>query len=406
MAYKFNFSMWNYPHIDLGRPCDPELWAECGLTVPMAHTLEYGKHSSELLLPYLDRCDKLGLKCIVRVIGLTYGDYCEIGAEEYEKRFSEVYATLDGHPALYGFFVGDEPCLKEHYSACIECVKIQKRVAPTLHPYLNLHTCMDDTDPELLGGRTFREWLKYAAKEAGLEIISYGHYDQLWTGNEDGIDSYYRNLRALSEAANEAGVELWNTQLSTAHYMFRIPTEYDFMWQITTAAALGSRGVVWFKFYDRALDHNAHTSPMYQYCMKIEQFYKLMLCQRRLNHMHGELIMSLRFKKGYLTGKTYGGYEALGEGCHPDIKNVNGTEQAVVSFFEDESGTEYLCVVNASQTTPGVFRIEHDREAVILEELQLNGRRVLQYNHDHTEAHWDGHWLHPGQMGIFRISHK
>lgn len=97
---------------------------------------------------------------------------------------------------------------------------------------------MDDTDPALLGGRTFREWLKYAAKEAGLEIFSFGHYDQLWTGNEDGMDSYYRNLRALLEAANDAGVDLWNTQLSTAHYMFRIPTEYDFMWQITTAAAL------------------------------------------------------------------------------------------------------------------------------------------------------------------------
>lgn len=111
-------------------------------------------------------------------------------------------------------------------------------------------------------------------------------------------------------------------------------------------------------------------------------------------------------KKGYLTGKPYGGYETFGEGCHPDINNINGTEPAVVSFFEDESGTEYLCVVNASQTTPGVFRVEHDRKAVLVEEIRLNGRKTIEYNYEHTEAHWDGLWLHPGQMAIFRITHK
>ena len=406
MTKQFNFSMWTYPTIDFARPCDPDIWAECGLNMPMAHTLEYGKHSPEELLPYLDGCEKHGIKCIVRVIGLTYGDYCKFGRDEYTKRLTEMLNVLRGHPALFGIFVGDEPCLEEHYSACIECIRIQKALAPELHPYLNLHTCMDDTDPALLGGRTFREWLTYAVKEAGLDIFSYGHYDQLWTGNEDGMDSYYRNLRALSAAAQESGAELWNTQLSTAHYMFRIPTEYDFMWQITTAAALGSRGVVWFKFYDRNLDHNAHTSPIDDWGNKTEQFYKLMRCQRRFTEMHGEIIMSLRFKQGYLTDKSYGGYELFGEGCHPIIKNVRGTEQAVVSFFEDDAGVEYLCVVNASQTTPGVFRIDFDRDVTELVELSLNGKSTSSYRHGNTDVHWDGQWLHPGQMCLFRIEKK
>ena len=403
MAQKFPFSCWMYNPVDDFTPEEVGVWAECGLTTPMSPKIVYGKDDPKKLIPFLDAAQEKGLQLIAHINGLENSFCYKLGAEEYERRFREVYAIIR-HPALYGFYIGDEPSTKEEFECSVEAIRIQKCIAPELRPYLNLHIGMDETDPALLGGRTFRQWLKYVAEKTGFSNFSYGHYDQLV--NDAGIDSYFKNIKALVEAAEEAGVDVWNTQLSSAHYMFRMPTEYDIMWQITTAAACGSRGVIWFRFYDRSITLNYHYSPVDEYGNKTPLYYSMLRCQRRFNDHYGELIMSLHHKKTYLTHQPRGGYDIFGAGSHPAIQQVRGTEQAVVSFFEDDEGGEYLCVVNASMTTPGVFRLEHDREVWKLEELTFNGKVATEYTYAHTEAHWDGLWLHPGQIGIFRITRR
>ncbi|MBO4355605.1 MAG: hypothetical protein J5850_01980, partial [Clostridia bacterium] len=247
----------------------------------------------------------------------------------------------------------------------------------------------------------FREWLKKAAEEAGFRIFSYGHYGQV--AGEEGIDSYFRNLKALSEAAEYAGVEMWNTQLSSAHHVFRIPGEYDFMWQITTAAACGSRGIFWFRFYDRLAGPNYHGSPIDEYGNLTEQYYRLLRCQRKFNDHWGELIMSLRHVKTYIN-PSMGGYPEFRSGCHPAIDRIESNAPAVISFFRDDK-YEYLVLVNASQKTDGVYKIFFS-DNYLPEELLFNGAECDPYNYGNTELSWDGLWLYPGQMAIYRIKEK
>ena len=84
----------------------------------------------------------------------------------------------------------------------------------------------------------------------------------------------------------------------------------------------------------------------------------------------------------------------------------------MVAFFEDDEGNEYLVLVNASFTKPGVFRPEFDRDQYKLIWLRKNGNdiQVIQHNEEYrdgkTEAHWDGVWLYPGQLNIFRIEKR
>lgn len=404
MAAKFPFSIWNYNTIFERTPTDVRDWAECGLTATMSPILEYGKDDLSLLIPYLDEAEKQGIQLIVNVHGLSYDWIGRLGRDSYAERFNEVYAALR-HPALFGFYIGDEPAGCIAFEQCHDVIVLQNELAPEIRPYLNLATCMDDRSPEEFGGRTFREWLRDLAHDVnGNLCFSYGHYDQMY--NEAGVDSYYRNLRALSAAADGAGVDLWNTMLSSAHYMFRIPSEYDIMWQITTSAACGSRGINWFRFYDRPFGPNYHGSPVDEYGNKTELYYAMLRSQRRFNDHFGELLMRLRHTKTYLTHKPYGGYPLFGENTHPIISEIRSDEQAVIGFFTAEDGVEYMALVNGSQTTPGVFRLYFNQEKYNVEEVMFNGASLSPYSPKNTTAHWDGLWLYPGQMNMFRLTVK
>lgn len=400
---KFPILFWNYHYVgDYGIE-EVKKWADCGMSVGMGPRLKYNKASEadkDELVRFLDEAEKQGIKLVLSIRELENSSLLELGHDEYRKLVTEVYNRFK-HPALYGFFVGDEPSTAEDFQASWDAVKIQKEVAPELRPYLNLHTCMDDTDPALLGGKTFREWLKAFAEDTGFDAFSYGHYDQVW--NEDGIDSYYRNIKALREAADGAGVDMWNTQLSSAHYMFRICSEYDFSWQVNTAAACGSRGIVWFRLYDREIGKNEHGSPLDEYGNKTETYLPMLHANRRFHDHYGELFMKLHYKSTYFNHKSYGGFETMGVGTHPIITYVRSTAPALISFFEDDEGNEYLVLVNNSMTEPGVFRPEFDREKYKLEEVFFNGQMMVEYDLGKSEAHWDGLWLHPGQMEVYKI---
>jgi hypothetical protein len=63
-------------------------------------------------------------------------------------------------------------------------------------------------------------------------------------------------------------------------------------------------------------------------------------------------------------------------------------------------------LVNASQTKDGVYKIFFDRERVQLEELLYNGAEQNPYEYGNTDVGWDGLWLYPGQMEIYRITDR
>lgn len=400
MKKRFPFSMWNYPPVTDEKTDFVDDWAECGMTVPMSPSAVYGKDDLKDLIPFLDRAAEKGMQMIMNIYGLSYDDAASLGEEEYEKRFREVYELFKGHPALYGFFCGDEPGTKAAYEGTIISMKVQKRVAPELNPVINMHGSMQCENPDNLGGRTFREWLKYAAEETKCTEFGFDAYSQMI--NDGGINNYFEDIKALNEAAEYAGVDMWVTLLSSAHYEFRKPDEYQFMWQITTAAAAGLKGVVWFRFYDRDIAPNSHGSPIDEFGYKTEQFYRLLRCQRRFNTHNGILISSLKRKRTYTFWKDRADYPRIED--HPEEPvQVSGCEDGFISFFEDENGTEYFVIVNASQNTPGSYRVTYDNDKYKLMEQLFGGEKEDYYRSPDPSEQWGGIHLYPGQMAIYKI---
>ena len=393
---KYPFSTWIYNPLSDFTPDVLEVWAHAGMNVPMTPKMYYGKDDPTSLIPWLDKAEALGMQLIINYEDVSYGDYIRIGAEEYERRLSEIYNVLKGHPALYGFYVGDEPDSAEELEATVQCYKINRKVAPELNAYTNLIGTMPRKGPEFFGGRTLTEWFKYFKEETGVQILSQDLYNPLI--NDISVGWHFEEVKTMVEAAEAAGVELWANMLCSGHDAFRAPSELDIRWQINVNAAVGCRGGIWFRMYDRALGNEYHGSPIDEYGNKTEAYYGMCRSQRRFTDHYGELLMSLKRQSTYMTGKDRGVYPMLTDDAH-DLVKIDGYEEGVVSFYTAEDGKEYICMVNASMQFLATWKFEFDSEKCSVNEVLFNGTVTRPMENL-------GQVLYAGQMRMYRIDRK
>ncbi len=371
MNKQFAFTMWVYAPINEFTPDEVDVWADCGMTVPMTPAVEFDNVAA--LGPYLDRAEKRGIKLIAGVTGVSYEDYMRLGEEEYTRRVGLLIEKIGHHPALYGFLVGDEPKGGEPIEAAFNCIRINKKLAPHLTPFLNYRGGTVGFSEEELGGRTPAGWMKRVREETGVDVFTFDEYSQM-VNDGDGKTYFFETAGTMSDMGKESGCDVWGCLLSSGHHVFAAPTETDIRWQINMAAALGIRGIMWFRFYDRVGANELFGSPVDEYGNKTEAYYAMLRCQRRFSDNYGEIFMRLNHKKTYAVKSGRGVFPEFTEGCHELIKSIKPDDEAIVSFFEDENGVEYLCVVHCVTKHYGVVRIAHDEEKCTLTEVRLNGK--------------------------------
>jgi AraC-like DNA-binding protein len=119
MANKFPFGAWVYHSINEIAVDEVDLWANMGLTVTMAPGVSmHNEAELEKLSQFLDKAASRDVKLILNVSGIGRSG-------DYEKDFTEVYNRFKGHPALYGFVIGDEPTTKKAVDGLINIMRIQ-----------------------------------------------------------------------------------------------------------------------------------------------------------------------------------------------------------------------------------------------------------------------------------------
>ncbi|MBE5817548.1 MAG: hypothetical protein E7312_00660 [Clostridiales bacterium] len=392
MANKFPFGAWVYHPINEIAVDEVDLWADMGLTCTMAPSISmHNEAEIEKLSQFLDKAASRDIKLILNVSGIGRSG-------DYEKDFTEIYNRFKGHPALFGFVIGDEPATKQLADHFIKIMSIQKKVAPELNPYINL-AGSSPTIPALLDGKTYSEWLADFKERSSCDLVCFDEYCQ--TINDGGVTLYYKTLKAQSDAALASGMDLWVTLLSSAHYAYRPCTEFQFTWQITMSAAFGCKGVIWFRLYDREISPNYHASPLDEYHEPTPTYHMLRRCHKRFNDQFGEILPTLKRKKSYIIGFQRGDWPVFSDDIHYCIKAVRSFEDAVISFFEDDDGNDYVCFVNAEMAQIGHYKFVVDNNYK-LTELICNG--TIQQPADFAEH--DGILLNPGQMVLYRIDKK
>lgn len=333
-------------------------WKDLGFNAPLTPRVDAATDKKEFR-SFLDKCLEAGLHpyvydtriadrdVIFKIIGAD-----NKGAESYRKLVREVVADWGDHPAVRGFYVCDEP-LKDDSSAAFLAARIQREEAPHLQPFLNLNPWFDSM-VELLGAKNLAEYLDRAHRESGLDFMGYDCYAQQIEGYHDNdIGDYFRNLREWAEFGQRTGVR-WNTTLlCVPHFRYVIKSADDFRWQISTAAAMGAKGISWFYPDHHLGPHvNYRDPPINAFGERTPTFTWLSTEMRYFQHQFGAEMMRLTWEKAYCVGKTFGGLPQFVPGidCEGSDRNLLEArgESLLVSFFHDDDGMRYAAIVNLS----------------------------------------------------------
>ena len=400
---KFPISCWTYFSINDAWPTLAKDYYELGLTNPMTPVFNEGDDPQKML-SLLDDFHSYGLKVIVfdnRVTARHNTKFCE---DEYRERFSVSLKEFGGHPAVMGFYVGDEPDAPDaqHF---FDVARVQRDMAPNLIPFLNLLPWFDWIG-ERIGSPKYAPYLDRAVKEGNLAQIGYDCYTQMFEG-DSGWDDYFNNLREMRDCSNRHDIPYCVTLLSSGHYDYACPDQDAYRWQISTAAALGAKALTYFYVVGIGCGDNYRQFPINHFKERSVSYSWLSEENKFFLNKHAELLLDLKCVKSEFTTKAYGGLDIFsGDETLISAYNKKGINM-LVSTFKDKDDNVYRVVVNM------------DRKRNIAAELNFApGIKLEKLTWNNTWVNWSGYsdavgardskgasvtmWMAPGQMEILK----
>lgn len=411
---KYPIGFWSYTNLaEHGKYMDEaevDEWADAGFTVPQSPSFD-PKDPKQVahMLKILDWARARGMKLILcdprgnakwvddggrLVVPPTYAD----GVRAAVAQFGD-------HPALFGFHVGDEPDAAMK-NAFFECYRIQKDIAPNLHPFANLLPFFPGIEARA-GTDTWPNYLDEFHRKSSLDLLCYDCYTQMWSGQR-GWDSYFENLRLYREAALRNGLPFWTTVLSVGHYAYRCPSYDDLRWQFNTAVASGAHGLLWFFYYMRQPHANYRLSPVDEHWDRTQTYTDIRRIQKSFHRFYGDLFTRIVCTKVMFSPTAYGG----GGKFMPDdlISSVTPeTVPALVSEFVDAQGRRYVMLVNLSLTESHQAGLTFPGAKVRLFSWDWGGHEYEgnAYCESGSERDEHGltvrHFLAPGQEAVYRV---
>ena len=357
---KYPVSFWNY--VETGALGKEEVakWKELGVNLAMSFEYDPKKHKKEQMTEMLDECARLGLKVVVCDARSHWNALKEQGRDAFIEGLKQAVEDFGSHKAVWGFHVGDEPH-KGVWEEAIEAVRLQKSLAPRLHPFVNFFAMWrGDSFAETLGFEQarFGEKLEDFVRRSGLEFLMYDCYMQLVDHNRlMALNDYFINLNLFGAVAKRCGVPLWNTIGCFGGCGNRVPTEDDLRWQLNTSIAHGVKGISWFYFYERRyhLMENFRGSPIDLYNRKTPMYDMVMRQTNIFNDHFAAVVNGYDAEKVYHFGVTFGNTEMFLEGADDIVRQVesmNDTPLIVTRFLHPQTGKRIIGVCNLSQTQP------------------------------------------------------
>lgn len=402
---KFPIGFWNYTVGQLSAR-DVKDWADLGMT--MANSPEIPTEADDgykaVIREILDACDEADIKVIVCDHRARWRGASD-DPEGYKAEFLKAYEEFGHHPAVFGFHVGDEPCDDRTFADSTAAHRIQVETAPELTPFLNYLPYWVGQEETILKAPSFTEWAQKTVPEAQLRVLSNDCYWQMNPG-EDGVHAYFRNLRALRDAADLTGVSPWTTLLSVGHFKYRCPGENDLRWQLSTAVVSGMEGIMWFFVYERECRINYRLPPIDAFGERTETFNWLARTNKYFLHQFGDFFLRAKRQKTVHVGKAYGGYPLFEAGKTDDlVLDVTTSDgvPAILSFYELD-GKTYVAIVNNSTTEDSEMQVHIAKSVKSIKQWnfhrQLIPVRDLREQEDRYVA---CDWHFPGQIKLYCI---
>jgi len=153
-----------------------------------------------------------------------------------------VVADYGRHPALFGYFVTDEPNAAKFRR--LGAIVARLRSLDPVHPaYINLFPTYANATQ--LGTPTYEEHVTRFLNAVLPPFLSFDHYPVTTAGLRP---DYYRNLELMRVLARERGLDLWAFTLVTPHAVYPPPTAGQVRLQLWSDIAYGAKALQYFTF--------------------------------------------------------------------------------------------------------------------------------------------------------------
>lgn len=171
----------------------------------------------------------------------------------YPELFSEpqkVVPEIKKHPALLGYFLGDEPSSKEFLSFKALSEKIEKFDNSHLF-YINLFP--NYASPESLNMISYEDYIIQAVQKMPLSFISFDHYPLI--DNKIRLE-FYENLEIVREVSLQRNKPFWGFACTTIHFDYLKPEIAGLKLQQFGNLLYGAQGLQYFTYWTMTSDSN------------------------------------------------------------------------------------------------------------------------------------------------------
>lgn len=157
-------------------------------------------------------------------------------------------ARVRSHPALYAYFLRDEPSARD-FPALGRLVAYLRDRDPAHLAYINLFPTYANNEQLGTAGETvpaYREHLRLFVETVKPALVSYDHYQFTIKGDSD---QYFLNLAMIRQAAQQAGLPFLNiVQACTWAPSMRVPEPDEMRYLVYTTLAYGAQGISYYVY--------------------------------------------------------------------------------------------------------------------------------------------------------------
>ncbi|MBC7327523.1 hypothetical protein H5T87_05350 [bacterium] len=312
-----------------------------------------GAFKKEDNLRLLDIASKVGLKCIIADTRLTWDLPSK---DNWQKILDEIIKDYASHPALFGYFLMDEPNAA-HFPMLGQLVAYIKEKDPKHLAYINLFP--DYATPQQLGTSIYREHVEKFVEIVKPQLLSYDYYTFLEGADRD---TFFLNLRVIMEASKKARIPFLVIIQMLPHGPYRDLTKGEIAWQAFHCLAYGAKGISYFTYWtppDDPIWHPRNGIISWE-GERTSHYYEVQEVNKEVKVL-GDFLYNLQAIDAYHIGEVPKGGKPLPPGT--PIKSIEGGN-ATVGFFKDSRKTYYCLLVNMDYRNSRNFEIHLDSKNV------------------------------------------
>jgi hypothetical protein len=308
----------------------------------------------------LDACERLGLKAIVYDPDVTPHRWdLPFDAEQAAKALPPLIKQVNGHPAVFGYHLKDEPDGGQ-FARLAKSVELVREQAPGKWPYINLPPGM---------GKGYDDYLDQYVSTCHPPILSYDNYPV----GQDGNFSYgfWANIAQVRSAGLRHNLPFWTIVLSSAHLTYGEPNPATLRLQAYGSLVYGARGICYYKFISRELPildapdlGDWRGGPLDQFGEKTQAWEWMRNMNRQIQNL-APTLLKLKSDEVYHVGEVPEQNHAVD--ANSLVTGLKAGDAFIIGDFTHEDGSRWVMIVNKHLTHSVPCRPEFRKPPALLQ---------------------------------------